>query len=74
MIETMLLSFGAKLVCALAAVEMVVWLLRRLDKRAGFDFKEFFDDLKNDPSAAAYYLAGRFIGACLLVGLVVAFS
>ena len=59
---------GLKLVWVIAALTFVFAWVRFLDYRAGLDFKEFFNDLKTDPQAAALYLSGRYVGTCLLVG------
>jgi hypothetical protein len=59
-----------KLSYAALALGAVTLFLRYLDKRGGVDFHDFFEDLKNDPKAAALYLGARFVGACLLVGYV----
>lgn len=67
-------GWAGKLMASAAALLLIVALLRWLDRRANIDFREFAKDLKDDSTAAAFYLGLRFLGASILVGLVVAFS
>lgn len=70
----MSLSWGGKIAAALLAILALVLVLAWLDRRAGIDFREFARDVKSDPKAGALYLGLRFLGASLLVGLILAFS
>lgn len=56
------------LVMSLIAVFLVWGCLRVLDILTGFDFRKWVQGDKND-IAVAIYLGSRFIGACLLVGM-----
>lgn len=56
------------LVMAIVAVFMTWGCLRVLDILTGFDFRSWVQSDKND-IAVAIYLGARFIGACLLVGM-----
>ena len=52
------------------ACVVIVMLLRYLDKRLGLNFKtEVLYAMQEDPKALAIYFAARFIGACILAGL-----
>lgn len=67
-------GWAGKLASAGLALILLVALLRWLDRRASIDFPEFAKDMRNAPQASAIYLGLRFLGAALLVGLVLAFS
>lgn len=51
---------------------LIVWLvLRFLDKAANRPFTQSFEVINDSPVALAVYYGLRFLGACLLCGLVV---
>lgn len=52
------------------ACVVIVTLLRYLDRGLGINFRrDILNVLQTDPKAVAVYFAARFIGACLLAGL-----
>jgi hypothetical protein len=55
---------------AAAAIIMTVYLTRWLDRRARVRFPSILERITHEPLAAALYFGARFLGACLLVGLV----
>jgi hypothetical protein len=55
---------------AAAAILVTVYLTRWLDRRARIRFPAIMERISNDPMAAALYFGARFLGACILVGLV----
>jgi hypothetical protein len=70
MIEAVLMQAGFKLALALAAIVMVWLTLRFLDDKIEND--SFADTLKTaSPPEKMLYFAFRFLGICLLVGLVI---
>jgi hypothetical protein len=56
---------------ALGGVVLAVLVSRWLDARAGVRFRDALDIIRSDPRAAARYYGQRFLGICLLVGLVI---
>ncbi len=53
----------------------VAWyVLRVFDQLGRIHFKTTMRTIANDPHAAALYFGCRFIGVCLLIGLVVGLS
>jgi len=72
--EWMILVSGLfKLVMVLAAVELALAYLRRLDKRVGFDWEEkIVTNIEDDAMASAVYFGLRFAG--LVVGIAIAIS
>lgn len=55
---------------SILALVSVYGVLRFLDHLSGFNFRGFINDANKEPSIAiAIYLGCRFVGACLLVGL-----
>jgi len=69
--EIALKSSMFKLLLASVAVILVRLFLLSLDEAAGFKFKRWLNDTKTEDNAKAIYLAARFIGVCLLVGLII---
>ncbi|TKA91822.1 hypothetical protein FAZ79_00515 [Guyparkeria sp. SB14A] len=69
MSEVLFTSTLFTLVMALAAVIGAVFTLRWLDRRAGHSFREAIEVLRHDPLGLALYHGLRFLGVCLLVGL-----
>jgi len=61
---------GATLKLVLAAIALLVlrFALKGLDRKMEFDFKGWLNDASD--LARSIYLAGRFIGACLLFGFI----
>jgi len=72
--ELMVLVSGLfKIVMVLAAVELALAYLRRLDKRVGFDWEtKIVTNIEDDAMASAVYFGLRFAG--LVVGIAVAIS
>lgn len=68
--EVIATSSALTLMWAILAMAMVWGLLRLFDRVSGFDPKETLRGIRNHEMAAAVYLGMRFLGACLLVGLV----
>lgn len=62
-------SAGLKIAYAMAALFFVTLFLRLLDKSLGVKFSAVWAEISTDPLAAADYMGKRFIGACILVGL-----
>ncbi|WP_281645547.1 hypothetical protein [Parendozoicomonas sp. Alg238-R29] len=63
-----LVAFGFKLATALAAL-IILWLtLRFFDRETGGCFTLWKEQA--NPHDMAIYYAGRFVGACLLFGLI----
>lgn len=69
--EIALKSSVFKLLLASVAVVLVRLFLLSLDEAAGFDFKRWLNDTQTEDTARSIYLAARFIGVCLLVGLII---
>lgn len=68
-----LVSGAFKIVMVLAAVELALAYLRRLDKRVGFDWEEkIVTNIEDDAMASAVYFGLRFAG--LVVGIAIAIS
>lgn len=59
---------------AAAAVVGLIWLSSHFDQRAGRTFGQSMEDMAKNPVALAIYYAGRFVGLCLLVGMLVGCS
>jgi len=66
--QVMLTSGIYQLVMAVLAIIIVWFLLRLLDVSLGFRFRTWLQENENDTSIGIY-LGLRFLGACLLVGL-----
>lgn len=68
-----LLAAGMKFGYALAAVLAIITLLKWFDRTNGVRFgRDILSVIRNDPTATAHYFGARFIGVCILVGLVIA--
>jgi len=59
---------------ALFAMICTWYILRAFDQVSKIHFKTTMRIITNDPHAAALYFGCRFIGVCLLTGLVVGLS
>ena len=68
MFELVSFSFATALVYAAAAILMLFWLLRRLDKINGRPWSETIEIIRESPLATAVYYGFRWIGACMLIG------
>jgi len=66
--EVMITSGIYQLVMAVMAIIIVWFLLRLLDVSLGFRFRTWLQENNND-TAVGIYLGLRFLGACILVGL-----
>ena len=66
--QVMLTSGIYQLVMAVMAIIIVWFLLRLLDVSLGFRFRTWLQENNND-TAVGIYLGLRFLGACILVGL-----
>ena len=66
--QVMLTSGIYQLVMAVLAIIIVWFLLRLLDVSLGFRFRTWLQENNND-TAVGIYLGLRFLGACILVGL-----
>lgn len=64
-----LISTAQTLFIAAAAILLVWFLLRVLDRASGSKFRVIYAVIIQNPQAAALYFGLRFVGACLLVGL-----
>ena len=69
--QILLISSLQTLSLAACALVLVWLLLRAMDKSGNHKFTSVTETLRQDPMAAAVYYGARFIGACLLVGLVI---
>lgn len=63
-------STALTLAMAIVAVVLVFALLRFRDRLVRVDFREVMRGITDDSIAAALYFGLTFIGACLLMGLV----
>ncbi|WP_010323641.1 hypothetical protein [Marinobacterium stanieri] len=59
---------------ALFALLAVFYILRVFDQLGRISFRSTMMTIAGDPHAAALYFGCRFIGVCLLIGLVVGLS
>ncbi|MCW8918954.1 MAG: hypothetical protein OQL08_09095 [Gammaproteobacteria bacterium] len=71
MTEVIVTSTSLTLFMAFIALFLVWMLLRLLDISQGRDIHLTLNRIHDDPRSAALYLGLRFMGACLLVGLVI---
>jgi hypothetical protein len=46
------------------------WMLRGLDKRAGFNWPKVRMQIHDNPMAAAIYFGARFVGSCILLAAI----
>ena len=70
MIDVLMTSSAMTLGFALLALLMGWLALRVLDRTGGVNFKETMGRISYEPKPAAIYFGLRFIGMCLLIGLV----
>lgn len=70
MTELIAISTAQQLVVAVFAALLLLFVLRRFDKSLGRDIKSTLDRIHDNAMAAALYLGLRFVGAAILVGLV----
>lgn len=69
MTEVMITSGLYRLVFAVVAILSLFLLLRLLDHLSGTTFRLTFKRITYDPRSAALYFGLRFLGACILLGL-----
>jgi len=67
--DVILTSAMLKLGMAVVAIFFTWGSLRILDVLLSFDFRRWLNAECNDDLAVALYLGARFVGACILVGL-----
>ena len=68
----LVLSLAVKLGFAIGALFLARVVLKHLDKSNGIDFTEHvMSGLINSPQALAIYYGLRFVGVCLLIGMVI---
>ncbi len=70
MFELIGVSFLTSLGYALAALLILFLGLRWLDARNERPWKETIEKIREEPLAASIYYAARWLGACILIGLV----
>ena len=70
MFELISVSFLTSLVYSLAALLMLFLGLRWLDKRNGREWSETAKLIRSEAHASAIYYAARWLGGCILIGLV----
>jgi len=70
MFELIGVSYLTSLGYALSALLMLFVGLRWLDSRNGRPWKETAQLIRSEAHAAAIYYAARWLGACILIGLV----
>lgn len=68
MTEIVAVGFLIQIVKAVIALLITFWMLRLMDKKSGFNLWEWIDE---KPDYLAHYLGLRFVGVCLLVGLLI---
>lgn len=61
-----------RVIVAIIGIIGARYLLRYFDKLSGFEFKKAFEIMKGDPRALSNYYAGRFIGVCILIAIIIA--
>lgn len=69
--EVILTSWLMTVSYAALAVVGGWWLLRLLDRIGGVNFKETVGRITSEPLSAAIYFGLRFLGVCLLLGMVI---
>ncbi|MBU4244510.1 MAG: hypothetical protein KUA35_09080 [Pseudodesulfovibrio sp.] len=69
MVELIGYSFVVDLFYTAVALLLLFFGLRLLDARSGRPWTDTIRIIRKDPHATALYYAARWIGACLLVGL-----
>lgn len=58
-----------KALWGLSAAAGLIWLSAHLDQRVNRDFSDSMETMAKNPIALAIYYGGRFVGLCVLVGL-----
>ncbi len=72
MIEFVSNSLLLNLLYALLVVLLLFLLLRFFDHRMGITFKDCWNEIVRDQNTAmAAYLGLRFVGCCILLGLII---
>lgn len=67
--QVLLTSIGLQLVTAIIAL-LVIWgMFRLLDRGMGHPFADAVEKMYENPMAVALYYGLRFLGACILIGL-----
>jgi hypothetical protein len=66
-------SFVLNLIYCLIAVAILMLVLRRFDRMLGIDFKkDIWREIEEENnSAMAQYVGLRFLGCCVLLGLII---
>jgi hypothetical protein len=70
MLELIGVSFVTSLLYAGAALLLLFYGLRWLDYRNGRPWKDSIKTIRGNAHASAIYYAARWLGACILIGLV----
>lgn len=70
MIDVIMTSSGLTLLFALVAILAAWGMLRWLDVIAGVNFKTTIREVCRNEHSAALYFGLRFLGVCILLGLV----
>jgi soluble lytic murein transglycosylase-like protein len=68
------LAVALKASYAIAAILAALYFTAWLDRRAGVRFREMIQGLAKEPFAAGVYYGLRFLGVCILIGLLVGCS
>lgn len=69
--DILLLSLVVKLAVAFAALFILWWLLRLLDRSNGISFRtDVWAVIKDNPAALSRYFGARILAVCIVVGLV----
>lgn len=69
MTEILATSIILRIIIAFVALVMLWGLFRALDFAAGLKFSAVMEKMNEEPMAIALYLGCRFLGGCLLLGL-----
>lgn len=70
--EFAFLDIVLRLIVGIIALFGVTLALRYYDRSSGRSFKDSFQIMKEEPRALATYYGARFIGACILIAIVLA--
>ncbi len=71
MTEVLVTSSAMTVTFALVAIIMGWFLLRWLDRMGGVVFEQTVKGICDEPVAAALYFGLRFVGVCVLLGMVI---
>lgn len=69
MTEILATSIIMRAIIALIALVVIWGLFRALDHASGHPFKEAVEKMYESPLALAIYYGLRFVGGCVLIGL-----